>query len=56
MADVFSGDIKNLRVFSEKSGTLMPRAFSDPVLMKAKQRVSFKGIIRGPVRKMSVRG
>lgn len=56
MANVFSGDIKNLRVFSDKSGTLVPRAFSDPLLLIAKQSVSFKGIIRGPVRKMSVRG
>ncbi|XP_029199679.2 laminin subunit alpha-like [Acropora millepora] len=49
MADVFSGDIKNLRVFSDKSGTLVPRAFSDPLLLIAKQSVSFKGIIRGPI-------
>ena len=56
MTDVFSGDMKNLRVFNGKSGTLMSRAFSDPSLMIAKQSVSFKGIIRGPVRKLFTRG
>lgn len=51
--DPFSGDMNNLRLFSEETASLISRTFNDAALMTAKQGVSFSGVIKGPVSKWS---
>lgn len=51
--DPFSGDMNNLRLFSQETASLISRTFNDAALMTAKQGVSFSGVIKGAVSKWS---